>query len=43
MARKAIDANLRFALKLLSGIIAGGTEAAYDIASYLINRLMAAF
>lgn len=43
MARTAIDANSKFALKLLSGLIAGGTEAAYDISSYLINRLIAAF
>jgi len=43
MASNAIDANSRFALKLLSGIIAGATETAYDIASYLINRLIAAF
>ena len=43
MATTAIDANSKFAFKLLSGLIAGGTEAAYDISSYLINRLIAAF
>ncbi|MDY4937354.1 MAG: RHS repeat-associated core domain-containing protein, partial [Candidatus Onthovivens sp.] len=43
MARTASDVNSKFALKLLSGLIAGGTEATYDISSYLINRLIAAF
>ena len=43
MARTASDVNSKFALKLLSRLIAGGTEAAYDISSYLINRLIAAF
>ena len=42
MARTAIDANSKFILNLLSGLIAGGTEAAYDISSYLINILIAA-
>ena len=35
MAGTAIDANSKFALKLLSDLTAGGTEAAYDISSYL--------
>lgn len=44
MARTAIDVNSKFALRLLSGLVAGeGTEAAYNISSYLINRLIAAF
>ena len=43
MAGLTIDANSKFALNLLSGLIAGGTEAAYDISSYLIKRLIAAF
>ena len=43
MTGTAIDANSKFALKLLSDLTAGGTEAAYDISSYLINRLITAF
>lgn len=43
MGRAVTGANSQFALKLLSGLIAGGTEATYDISSYLINRLIAAF
>ena len=43
MAKAAIDANSKIALKVLSAIIAGGTEAAYDISSYLINKLISIF
>ena len=43
MARTAIDVNSKIILKFLSGLIAGGTEAAYDISSYLINKLISAF
>ncbi|MCM1350603.1 MAG: hypothetical protein NC182_05310 [Prevotella sp.] len=43
MGRVATDLNSKFALRLLSGMIAGGTEAAYDLISYLIGKLLSAF
>lgn len=43
MGRVATDVNSKFALRFLAGLISGGAEAAYDISSYLINRLIAAF
>lgn len=43
MGRAATDLNSKFALRLLAGMIAGGTEAAYDLTSYLIGKLISAF
>ena len=37
------DINSKFAQRLLTGLIAGGTEAIYDISSYLISKLISAF
>ena len=43
MARVATDLNSKLALRILAGIIAGGTEAAYDLVSYLIGTLISTF
>ena len=43
MGRVATDVNSKFALRFLAGLIAGGTEAAYDLTSYLIGKLISAF
>ena len=40
MGKMAIDLNSRWALRILAGGIAGGTEALYDLTSYLIGKLM---
>ena len=40
MGRVATDVNSKFALRFLAGLIAGGTEAAYDLTSYLIGKLI---
>lgn len=36
--RTTIDINSKLACRILAGGIAGGTEAFYDSASYLISR-----
>ena len=38
--RDAVFPNIRFAARLFAGSIASGTEALYDLTSYLINRLI---
>ena len=43
VGRVATDVNSKFALRFLAGLIAGGTEAAYDLISYLIGKLFSAF
>lgn len=43
MGRVATDVNSKFALRFLAGLIAGGTEAAYDLTSYLLGKLISAF
>lgn len=43
MGRAVKDANSQFALRFLAGFIAGGTEAAYDITSYILGKLMSIF
>ena len=43
MGRVAIDVNSKFALRFLAGLIAGGTEATYDLTSYLIGKLISSF
>ena len=43
MGRVATDVNSKFALRFLAGLIAGGTEAAYDLTSYLFSKLISAF
>lgn len=43
MGRVATDVNSKFALRFLAGLIAGGTEATYDLTSYLIGKLISAF
>lgn len=43
MGRVATDVNSKFALRFLAGLIAGGTEVAYDLTSYLIGKLISAF
>ena len=43
MGRVATDVNSKFALRFLTALIAGGTEAAYDLTSYLIGKLISAF
>ena len=35
--------NSKFALRFLTGLIAGGTEAAYDLTSYLLGKLLSIF
>lgn len=35
--------NSKFALRFLAALIAGGTETAYDLTSYLIGKLISAF
>lgn len=42
-SRVVADVNSRFALRLLAGLIAGGTEAAYDLTSFLLERLISDF
>ena len=43
MGRVATDVNSKFALRFLAGLIAGGTEATYDLTSYLIGKLISSF
>ena len=43
MGRVATDVNSKFALRFLAGLIAGGTEAAYDLTSYHFGKLISAF
>ena len=43
MGRVATDVNSKFALRFLAALIAGGTEATYDLTSYLIGKLISAF
>lgn len=43
MVGTATDLNSQFSLKLLAGLIAGGTEAAYDLTSYLLSKLISIF
>ena len=43
MGRAAIDINSKWALRILAGTIAGGTEALFDLASYLIGKLVSLF
>ncbi len=43
MGRVAVDLNSKVALRILAGIISGGTEATYDLASYLIGKLISTF
>lgn len=43
MARVATDLNSKLTLRILAGIIAGGTEAAYDLVSYFIGILISTF
>ena len=43
MGRVATDVNSKFAFRFLAALIAGGTEAAYDLTSYLIGKLISAF
>ena len=40
MGKAAIDLNSRWAFRALAGGIAGGTEALYDLTSYLIGRII---
>ena len=37
------DVNSKFALRFLAGLIAGGTEATYDLPSYLLGKLILTF
>ena len=39
LGKAAIDVNSKYALRLLAGLIAGGTEAAYDAIAYLLGKL----
>ncbi|MBQ9108384.1 MAG: RHS repeat-associated core domain-containing protein [Clostridia bacterium] len=39
LGRAAIDVNSKYALRLLAGLIAGGTEATYDAIVYLLGKL----
>ena len=39
----AMDVNSKIALRFLAGAIAGGTEGAYDLISYLLGKLISAF
>ena len=39
----AMDVNSKIALRFLAGLIAGSTEAAYDLISYLLRKLISAF
>ncbi len=41
--RVATDVNSKFALRFLAALIAGGTEAVYDLSSYLIGKLISTF
>ena len=43
MGRAVTDASSQFALRFLAGFIAGGTEAAYDITSYILGKIMSSF
>lgn len=43
MGRVVTDVNSKFALRFLAGFIAGGTESAYDLTSYLLGKLISAF
>ena len=43
MGRVVVDLNSKVALRILAGIISGGTEATYDLASYLIGKLISTF
>ena len=43
MGKVATDVNSKFALRFLAGLIAGGTEAVYDLTSYLLGKLISAF
>ncbi len=43
MGRVTVDVNSKFALRFLTGLIAGGTEAAYDLTSYLLGKLLSVF
>ena len=43
MGKIATDVNFKFALRFLAGLIAGSTEAAYDLTSYLLGKLISAF
>lgn len=40
MGRIAADVNSKVALRIVSGLIAGGTEATYDSISYLISVIL---
>lgn len=38
MTKNVLDSTSKVSLRVLTGIIAGGTEAFYDFISYLINK-----
>ena len=40
MGKIAADVNSKMALRIVSGLIAGGTEATYDSISYLISVIL---
>jgi len=42
VGKVATDLNSKFGLRLLSGLIAGGAEASYDLVSYIVNKLITA-
>ncbi len=43
IGRATIDVNSKFALRFLARLIAGGTEAVYDLSSYLIGKIISTF
>ena len=43
MGKVATDVNSKFAFRFLAGLIAGSTEATYDLASYLLGKLILTF
>ena len=43
MGGAATNINSQLALRLLAGLIAGGTEGAYDLISYLLGKLISYF
>ena len=43
LSRTLIDTSSKLSLRIISGVIAGGTEFTYDIISWIYGKLMSLF